>query len=221
MAQYKKRKKKVKKFPKGKPGKPVRIKFSTEPKEPAAEPETKPGSPKITPHPTAGHKVLDFEDRLDDALEAATEKRGRGRPRKQPEPAEPEPQEVGLDIVKPVVKIPFDLWAASNELDELKITDQEAAQIAAPLKTLLDYYLPRIPTIAYAWLSLAVVSYTISKPRLELIAQTKKMKTPAAAGGQDDRNKKSGRQPAAPGFITTPKTLQKFPSKKEPERVSH
>jgi len=185
---------------------------------PAAELPPAVESPKITPHPTAGRKVLEFESRLDAVIAGEPEKRGRGRPRKPPEPAGPEPQEIGLDIVKPVVKMPFDLWSARQGLDKLKITDQEAAQIAEPLKVLLDYYLPQIPTIAYAWISLAVVSYTVFQPRLELIQQIKKATAPDAAGDQ------GGQKPAADAdrlrsVIVEKNSPQNFPSEIKTEKL--
>ncbi len=140
-----------------------------------------PASPEqlnVTPYPEAGKKVEDFEVKLDAQIAGGpTEapKRGRGRPPKQPEP-EPQQPEISPDIICGIIKIPFEFWATSQNLKELALTDTEAKQLAGPIKQLIDYYLPRIPTIAYAWISLSVTVFWISKSRLEIIAEIKRKK---------------------------------------------
>lgn len=172
----------------------------------------KPAAPKITPMPTAGRKVTDFESELDRQLAGESPeapKRGRGRPRK--EAPEPEP-ELDLAIVTPIVKMPFDLWALKNDLDKLKLDDKEARLIAEPLKQLLDYYLPKIPTIAYAWISLSVMSYTVLKSRLELVQKIKKESFsvgPIAVGKGDTSSRPgNGSPPAASVKTKSQKTTQ-------------
>lgn len=123
--------------------------------------------------PIAGHKVIDFENRLDAALAAGeqSEKRKPGRPRKIEEPP---PPEIDVKVFAQCLQIPFDLWSASQNIPELKISIDEAVLMAKPLKQLTDYYVPAVPEIAWAWISLAGVSYTIVKSRLVLIAGIKK-----------------------------------------------
>lgn len=141
--------------------------------------------PKITPHPTAGPKVTEFEEKLDAQLSGDEPKRGPGRPRKQqPGPAEPEGLDVG--IVSRVVKMPFELWAINQKVEQLALEDKEAAQIAEPVKQLLDYYLPQIPAIAYAWIALTVNSFWIMRTRLLLIKAIQESDSSAQAGVKDE-----------------------------------
>lgn len=157
-----------------KPKKPTRKKSKkTKPSPTEAPPRP---APTITPHPTAGKKVTDFENVLDQQLndQGQEPRRGRGRPRKE---LEPEAPEVGIDIISGAVKIPFDLWAKKVGVNELALTDTEAGQLANPVKQLLDYYAPRLPAIAIAWASLAVVSYTILSYRLEVLSEIRKQQS--------------------------------------------
>ena len=157
--------------------------------------------PKITPHPTAGPKITEFEEKLDEQLAGDKPKRGPGRPRKdQPGPIEPEG--VGVDIVSGVVKLPFELWAIKEKVEELVLTDAEANQIAEPFKKLLDYYLPQIPEIAYAWIALTVNGFWIMRTRLLLIAAIKESNEQISSGAQTADGKDVGqggpRPPASP-----------------------
>ena len=132
-------------------------------------------SPIITPMPTAGRKILEFEERLDKQLGGdETAGRKRGRPRNADRP---EPPEIDITDISNVVQIPFDLWALSQNCPELKITTNESILIAKPLKKLLDHYVPQVPEIAWAWISLGAVSYSIMKSRLDIIAEIKKQRT--------------------------------------------
>ena len=213
MAKQKKGKKKLLKAKK-----PVRVIFDTKKRTPAEQPKEAPPAapPVVVPMPTADKKVTDFEEELDRHLAGESPeapKRGPGRPRKQ-EP-EPEPQ-LDLAIVTPVVKMPFDLWALKNNLDELKINDKEAMLIAKPLKELLDYYLPKIPTIAYAWISLLVMGYTVLKPRLESIQKIKKDTSPVEP---NVAGKGQGGPPAAPVVSTPTKPQGIQASQIKPEKI--
>jgi len=144
----------------------------------------------VTPYPTAGEKITAFEERLDAQLGAdgGGAARGPGRPRKETVVAERAEQAFDVRLITQVICIPFDLWALSQGVPQIKLRDQEAALIGPPVKELLDYYLPIIPPIAYAWISLSIATYATMKPRLELIqtlktekAQTSSVKRPAAA----------------------------------------
>jgi len=136
-------------------------------KPPEKPPEPK---PKITEYPTAGAKITEFEDTLDRQLAGDKPRRPVGRPPKEPEP---EPPELTIDIVAGVVKIPFELWAISQSIKSLALTDEEAKQIAEPARQLLEYYLPKIPVIAYAWLSVSVSTFWVMRPRLFTIKETR------------------------------------------------
>lgn len=178
-----------------------------------------PQKPVVVPHPTAGRKVEDFEKQLDQALAGGQgqEKRGRGRPRKEPIP-KPETVNVPDVIIQQAVKMPFDLWAVSQDVEQLKLVDSEAKLLAEPAKQLLDYYAPKIPPIAIAWASLGLAAYSIMAVRLKVIAQIKKEKLksgnprPSSVAGQ------SAVHASAPPMKPAAKN-QDFPSEIKAERV--
>lgn len=136
--------------------------------------------PQVTPYPTAGAKVTEFERKLDDQLGAAETAKRPAQPAKEQAAG---PQNFGLEIIKPVIAMPFDLWAARVDLKELKLSKDELNLLAGPVKELLDYYLPQIPVIAYAWISVSVAAYSVMKVRLELIAELKKQKPAVTVDG--------------------------------------
>jgi len=143
--------------------------------------------PEITPYPTAGPRIIEFENKLKEKIEPE-KKRGRGRPpRQNAEGLDPGPATIPNEIVKQAIQVPFDLWAISQNLDGLKLTDQEARLLAEPAKALLDYYAPKVPTIIIAWSSLVVAAYSVMRPRLELIKDTRKQKvtSPSESAGTD------------------------------------
>lgn len=167
----------------------------------------------MTPYPTAGEKITEFEERLDAQLGADSggAPRGPGRPRKEQVSVTPVAQTFDSRLITQVVCIPFDLWALSQGVPQLKLRDEEAALIGPPVKELLDYYLPVIPPIAYAWISLSIATYATMKPRLELIQVLKKEKA----------NTSSASRPAnaaQPGPAGVPASAL-FPTKIEPEKV--
>lgn len=160
--------------------------------------------PKITPYPTAGPKVTEFEQKLDEQLAGAEPNRGPGRPRTKPETT-PEPEGIPIEIVAGTVKMPFELWSIGQGVKELALSDTEARQLAEPVKQLLDYYLPLIPAIAYAWISVSVSSFWIMRARLLLIAEIKKQRqkvtSPETAGPQKERGQ-GGPVPSVKGGQT-------------------
>lgn len=164
--------------------------------------------PKITPYPEAGPKVQEFEDLLDSQLSGGpgtkTPKRGPGRPPKE-KSQEPEQPELTIDVVAGVIKIPFELWAIGQDVKELALDDNEARQIAEPAKQLLEYYLPKIPVIAYAWISMSVSAFWIVRIRLLLIQEIRKLR--------------EKQQPARPAEPAQPGVTTKFPSETKTERV--
>ena len=165
------------------------------------DPAQKKTPPEVVPMPTAGHKVKEFEDKLDASFLDAEEtpKRGRGRPRK--ETGQPEP-EIDVKVIGQAIQIPFDLWAISQDLPELKISIEEAILIAKPAKAIVDHYLPVLPDIAWAWFSLTAVSYSIIKTRLVLIAEIKKTKTSSErpAGEKDVPDSRGQGRPRSAAF---------------------
>jgi hypothetical protein len=163
--------------------------------------------PTLTPMPTAGRKVQEFEDRLDKQLAGSggAEKRGRGRPRKE---AGPQPVEIDITVIGQAIQIPFDLWSVSQDVPDLKISIEESVMIAKPLKQLLDHYMPNVPEIAWAWISLSAVSYSIVKSRLVLIAEIKKAKK----SNSSEVRKDAARGPVSPQGQGGPHPSAKFPS---------
>jgi len=160
--------------------------------------------PVVVLHPTAGAKISDFEETLDKQLAGDTgpPKRPVGRPPKEPEP---EPPELTIEVVAGVVKIPFELWAISQGLKGLALSDDEAKQIAEPARQLLEYYLPKVPVIAYAWVSFSVSTFWVMRTRLLLIQEIKKQREKSQAPAPS--------APAQPGVVT------KFPDINEPVKI--
>jgi len=190
-------KKKVVKSKK-KPAKTVKPKKTTEPQ---------PTKPEITPYPKAGPKVQEFEDLLDARLAGDTSpapKRGPGRPPKE-KSQEPEQPELTIDVVAGVIKIPFELWAIGQDVKHLALTEDEAKRMAEPAMQLLEYYLPKIPVIAYAWISMSVSTFWVMRTRLLLIQEIKKQRQKQQPARPPE--------PAQPGVTTT------FPSETKTEKV--
>lgn len=170
----------------------------------------------MTPYPTAGEKITAFEERLDAQLGADSSgaPRGPGRPRKESVTAERAEQTFDSRLITQVVCIPFDLWALSQGVPQLKLRDEEAALIGPPVKELLDHYLPVMPPIAWAWISLSIVAYATMKPRLELIQVLKKEKANTSSA---KRPVSVGTASAAPNPGAPASAL--FPTQIEPEKV--
>jgi len=137
-----------------------------------AQTSTAKSSPTITPYPTAGPKILDFEEQLDRQLGGGDEKRKRGRP---PKAEEPPPPECSMATIARCCEIPFNLWAKSQGIPALKLSTGESNMMAEPVKLLLDHYMP-LSDISMAWIGLVAVSYTVMESRLNLIAEIKKRK---------------------------------------------
>jgi len=139
--------------------------------------------PVITPYPTAGRKVTEFEERLDAQL-AGGKKPARGPGGKFSSTSPAAGPEIDISVIGQVVQIPFDLWSVSQGVPDLKISSEESVMLAKPVKQLLDHYVPQVPEIAWAWISLSAVSYSIMKSRLALITEIKKQK-PSSERGMD------------------------------------
>ncbi len=140
-------------------------------------------APKVVPIPTAGPKVTDFEKELDRQLASdGPPKRGPGRPRKDQPPAEPDRIGPALELVVNFIKLPFELWQIRvPEVPGLALSDKEARQIGQPAKELIEYYMPKVPAIAYAWASLGVTAFWIMRSRMLSIEEVRKEKQQGSA----------------------------------------
>ena len=174
--------------------------------EPKQKETVTPQQPKVTPHPTAGPKVTAFEDHLDAQLASDTES-VKGGPGRSPKEPPPEPQRFELDVIRPIVAMPFDFWSKSQDLPQLKLTDKEADLLSKPVKDLIDYYLPQIPVVAWAWISLSIATYSVMKIRLDLIAELKKQKS-AAGQGQAETKGQGGPTPPVKVTMPTPQEIK-------------
>ncbi len=69
----------------------------------------------------------------------------------------------------PILKIPFDAWAETIKVEEMRLSEGETKSLALPITQLVEYYLPKMPAIAYAWCGLILSLYAIMQPRLKII----------------------------------------------------
>ena len=141
----------------------------------------------------------ELQDKLNNITTAADQpaapeapKRGRGRPPKDPNKkkaapmVQPIPTPTPDPVIASIVKIPFDVWGNSQGLEQLKLKDEEALQISAPLKALADYYLPQMNPIAGVWFSLGLTISNVMMSRLVIVAKARKEKK------KDDGQKNNG-----------------------------
>jgi hypothetical protein len=128
---------------------------------------------------------MEFEERLDAQLAGGIKKPARGSGGKFTSKEPAAGPEIDVGVIGQVVQIPFDLWSVSQGVPELKISTDESVMLAKPVKQLLDHYVPQVPKIAWAWISLSAVSYSIMKSRLALIAEIRKNKYPSSERGMD------------------------------------
>ncbi len=171
----------------------------------------------VMPHPTAGPQITEFEDQLDQQLDEKPQaKRGPGRPRKGP--LEPAPSfEMDSDLIAQGFKLPFELWAQTQKVPDLKLTDPEAIAFAKPVKQLLDHYLPNFPEIGIAWASLMITGYTIMGTRFALVAEIKRNKKSSSSNSTGGKDTSQGR-PRPSNDLKTP-GLVKFPDEIETKEI--
>ena len=81
-----------------------------------------------------------------------------------------------VELFKPVLKIPFDVWADNIKIKELRLNDDEAQSLALPVAQLINYYLPRLSPIGYVWLSFGLTGFGVMQVRLKLLADLRKEK---------------------------------------------
>ena len=163
-----------------------------------------PASPEMTPMPTAGQKVTDFEVELDKQIAAHPKPQhggprpGSGRKPKPPPTPEVQPLEPAAisSAITELLRTPFDLWAAKAKLPELALTDDEAVMLTKPVQVLLDYYVPNMRSIDWAWASLAITGVAIMRPRVMLLQRMGPGSGSGPAGSQ--RGAQAPPRPAAP-----------------------
>lgn len=182
---------------------------------------------RVTPHPTSS-RVVDFEDKLDEQITGGppeTPKRPRGRP---PGPAQApgseEPGAVPIErkVIADFVKMPFDVWATSQRMKGLLLTDQEVQSLIDPVMILLDYYVPEVPAIAYAWAGFAITAYSVTAPRLRMIEQVREeRKIKNEALRQANQNRPD--QQRGPAATPTSSSSGQFPRPDEitPLEIKH
>lgn len=143
------------------------------------------GKQQVTPHPTAGPRVIEFEQAIDDQLNqsAAEEiKRPPGRPAKAKEGEGPGAVSfTDPNLVKGVVKLPFEFWAVSTGVDKLRLSDGEASMIADPAIQVADLFLPGIDPRYYAVGGLLLSVIIVVTAKLQIIAEEKKRRSEVEA----------------------------------------
>ncbi len=161
-----------------------------------------PGPVKMTPMPTGGQKVTDFEKALDQTIAEHPQPQhggarpGSGRKAKPKAPPPPEVQPVQpaeiSSAITGMLRTPFDLWAAKAKLPELALTNDEAETLTKPVQVLLDYYVPNMDAEVWAWASLAITGVAIMRPRVMLLQRM------APQGGQREAQTTPPRPAASP-----------------------
>ncbi len=161
-----------------KPAKKKKSKKKTPPvRQPAADRDPPPVV--TSPMPTAGGRVTEFEQKLDEQISEHPKpshggaRSGAGRPPKPDEKPAPESQTVAPEIVTnalcELIRVPFDAWSVRARLPALKLSPAEVDMLMPPVQTLLDYYLPLMKPIDWAWASLGLTAVAVMRPRVMLL----------------------------------------------------
>ena len=182
-------------------------------------PDASPPAGVMTPIPNAGKKITDFEARLDEQINAHPKPQhggsrpGSGRPTKPPPPPEvqPVPPAEITSAITQLLRTPFDLWAAKAKLPQLALSDEEADTITKPVQVLLDFYVPSMRSIDWAWISFAITGVAIMRPRVILL---KELGPTAQQGSQRGAN---GTPPAA--AVSPPLGPNHFPGTYKPQKL--
>ncbi len=146
---------------------------------PQSAADREPPKVETSPMPTAGSRVTEFQRRLDEQISEHPKpahggaRSGAGRPPKPDEKPDPEPQTVAPAIVTAamgeLIQVPFDAWSVKAGLPELKLSPAEVDMLIPPVQTLLDYYLPLMKPIDWAWASLGLTAVAVMRPRIMLL----------------------------------------------------
>ena len=156
----------------------------------------------ITPHPTPSPSSLKHI-----GLKADTEKRHR----RTKEEIQAEKDNLAAEanpMLSPILKMFFTFWAKGIEDNRIELTDKEANNLALPITQLMEYYLPNLPAIWFAWGNLGIQVTTIITMRLNIIKELKEKKN------ANTNKREQGNSP-----IRETGVGQKFPSEIKPERV--
>jgi hypothetical protein len=86
----------------------------------------------------------------------------------------PIPMNEGDPAIAEILKIPFDVWANSQELPALKLQKDEALNLSKPVKALLDHYMPQVSPIGYVWVSFALIITNTLTSRMLIISNERK-----------------------------------------------
>ncbi len=164
----------------------------------------------MSPMPTAGEKVTEFEAALDEQIRKHPQPQhggsrpGSGRKVKPKPPPAPEIQPVApgdiSSAITELLRAPFDLWALRAKLPQLALTNDEAITLTGPVQVLLDYYVPNMRPIDWAWISLAITGVAIMRPRMILLASIGPDPHGSAAQGgasQGSQRRANGRPPGS------------------------
>jgi hypothetical protein len=103
--------------------------------------------------------------------------------------AQPDP------AIAEIIKIPFDIWANSQNLKELKLKNDEALNLSRPVKTLLDHYLPQVSPVGYVWISFALIMTNTLSTRMMIVSneRTKRKKDNHDNGSAGKREVNTGK----------------------------
>ena len=174
----------------------------------------------VKPYPRAGSKIDEFEAEIDRLRQQPTptkqeRKETRGRPKgsnkeksrkkQAAEEIEKNLADAPIELIADFIKMPFEMWSSYAGLKQIRLSDAEAKRIAIPAKQLFDYYMPKIPPIAYAWSNLTITAYFVVKPRMDLI--------------QEARAKKSANNPAAEAAPDAAARPAGFKTNYKPEKI--
>lgn len=141
-----------------------------------------------SPMPTAGDKITDFEETLDNHIKEKPKhggaRPGAGRPPKDPPQKITLDEDELLDQIAELLKMPFDIWAARTGIDHLSLSNSEAQMIAKPTQTLLNHYAPNLSPIGVAWTGLSLSLIAIMRGRLVDLREIRKakIKSPSDTG---------------------------------------
>ncbi len=164
----------------------------------------------MTPMPTAGRVITDFEKALDQTIAEHPQPQhggarpGAGRKVKPKAPPPPEvqpvePAEISSAITE-LLRTPFDLWAAKAKLPELALTNEEAETVTKPVQVLLDFYVPNMRPIDWAWASLVITGIAIMRPRVMLLQRM----GPGSGTGPAESQREAQATPPGPAASASP-----------------
>jgi uncharacterized membrane protein YgcG len=165
------------------------------------------GRPSKTKQPSS-----EFERKLSEEIDA-TASEPQAAAEKEPA-AKPDgiPLKPSVELVIPLVKMPFEVWAVSQKIAALRLTDDEAALLGQPIIALWEYYLPQLPVIAWTWLAFIAMTYQVMVPRLRIIQKEQERRQTSSssrAGGDKDSGGGGRKPPPPPPPEPTLETLQK------------